>query len=271
MLMTATTVAIRHTAVIPSLPDGARSSLRLVDGAAQPSACDLCRLTAVCLPDGLSLSERSEFTAMIAQYRKIKAAEVLYRAGEPFTHLYSVKTGVFKTVVLLDDGREQITGFRLPGDTLGVDAISYSVHASNAVALEDARVCAIPFTRLSRMSRQSAPVQNHLHRLLAREVIGDQDLMLLLGRMHAEERLAAFLLNLSRRYEARGQSHSEFTLAMAREDIGNYLGLTLETVSRCFSRLKAAGLIEIDNRHVHILQHEGLRRVIGARQTALTF
>ena len=259
------TSAKRSTEIRPAIPSGVRAQLWLVDNH-EPSACDLCRLNTSCLPQGLNPLERSEFIAMVAQYRKLAAGEPLYHAGDPFTHLHFVKTGAFKTVVLLDDGREQITGLRLPGDTLGIDAISYSVHASAAIALDASRVCAIPFAQLSRLSRQSAPVQNYLHRLLAREVVGDQELILLLGRMQAEERVAAFLLNLSRRYEARGQSRSEFTLAMAREDIGNYLGLTLETVSRCFTRLKNARLLSVDNRRLHILNHEGLRKVIGAHQ-----
>ena len=248
-------------------PAFVRAPLRMIDGTAHASACELCRLNTLCVPEGLTLNERSEFTALVAQRHKLETGAALYHAGDAFTHLHLVKTGAFKTVVSLDDGREQITGFRMPGDTLGVDAIGDNVHASAAVALEESRVCAIPFAQLSRMSRQSAPVQNYLHRLLAREVVGDQNLMLSLGRMHAEERVAAFLLGLARSHERRGLSHSQFTLPMSREDIGNYLGLTLETVSRCLTRLKNASLIHADFRQIRIADHDGLRKVIGARET----
>ncbi len=256
------------SANVTRAPAFVRVALRMIDTATQVSVCELCRLNTLCVPEGLTRDERTEFTALVAQHRKLEIGTALYHAGDAFTHLHVVKTGAFKTIVSLDDGREQITGFRLPGDTLGVDAIGNNVHASAAIALEESRVCAIPFAQLSRMSRQSAPVQNYLHRLLAREVVGDQDLMLSLGRMHAEERVAGFLLGLARSHERRGLSHSQFTLPMSREDIGNYLGLTLETVSRCLTRLKKAGLIRADIRQIQITDHHGLRKVIGARETA---
>jgi CRP/FNR family transcriptional regulator, anaerobic regulatory protein len=128
-------------------------------------------------------------------------------------------------------------------------------------------VCAIPFAQLMRLSQRVEHLQTYVQRLLAREVVRDQGLMLLLGRMQADERVAAFLLNLSKRYKARGYSPFEFTLSMAREEIGNYLGLTLETVSRCFSRMKSAGVLEVENRHIRILDIDALQKVIGGRET----
>ena len=255
-----------HSVARAAAPAAVRANLWVVDGAAQPSACDVCRLNALCIPEGLAAHERTTFTGMIMQRRMLQPGEALHHAGDPFTNLYFVKTGAFKTVVLLDDGREQITGFHLAGDMLGIDAISYRAHASDAIALEEARVCAIAFSQLSHLSRASPPVQDYLHRKLAREVVRDQELMLLLGRMHADERVAAFLQNLSRRFQARGCSPHLFTLPMAREDIGNYLGLTLETVSRCFSRLKNAGVIEVDNRRIRILDSVALRNVVGSKE-----
>jgi CRP/FNR family transcriptional regulator len=245
----------------------ARAQLRVVnDTSRQTSACDLCRLNTFCLPQYISGQDRSDLSALVIPHRRVQAGESLYRNGQPFTHLYLIKTGAFKTVVLLDDGREQITGFRLSGDTLAIDAISSATHPSEAIALEDAHVCAISVGALMRLSQRAVSVQHHLHRLLGNEVIREQEIMLLLGRMQAEERVAAFLLNLSTRYEARGYSPSEFTLPMARDEIGNYLGLTLETVSRCFSKFKKAGLLSIENRRTRILNHDWLRKVIGARE-----
>lgn len=177
-----------------------------------------------------------------------------------------VKTGSFKTVVLLDDGREQVTGFHFAGDVLGIDAISSPNHPSQAVALADTHVCAIPFAPLARLSRRVEHLQTYLQRMLAREVVRDQGLMLLLGRMHADERVAVFLQNMSRRLKARGCSQHDFTLPMAREEIGNYLGLTLETVSRCFSRLKNAGVLDVDNRRIRILDIEALRSAVGGKE-----
>jgi CRP/FNR family transcriptional regulator len=229
--------------------------------------CEHCALNGVCVPDGLAAHERQDFTSLIFQHKRLTAGQALFRAGENFNHLYFVKTGSLKTVVLLDDGREQVTGFHLAGDVLGVDAISSPTHPSEAVALEDTNVCAIPFAQLMRLSQRVEHLHIYVQRLLAREVVRDQGVMLLLGRMQADERVAAFLLNISQRYKARGYSPVEFTLSMAREDIGNYLGLTLETVSRCFSRLKSAGVLEVENRHIRITNINALQKVIGGRET----
>jgi CRP/FNR family transcriptional regulator, anaerobic regulatory protein len=247
-----------HLRVVNS-GDGETASVR--------SACEHCALNGVCLPQGLAGKERQEFTALIFQRKRLHAGQALFRAGETFNNLYFVKTGSIKTVVLLDDGREQVTGFHLAGDVLGIDAISSPTHPSEAVALEDTNVCAMPFAQLIRMSHRVEHLQTYVQRLLAREVVRDQGLMLLLGRMQADERVAAFLLNMSTRVKARGYSAVEFTLSMAREEIGNYLGLTLETVSRCFSRMKNAGVLDVVNRHIRILNLEALQQVIGSRET----
>lgn len=246
----------------------APARLWAVDKDKAVTACDLCCLNTLCVPYGLDASGRTAFAGLIAQHRKVSGGESLYHAGDAFASLYFVKTGAFKTTVLLDDGREQITGFHFAGDMLGIDAISANAHASNAIALEDARVCALPFAALSRMSRESIPVQDFLHRKLAREVVRDQELLLMLGRMHADERVAAFLRNLSHRFAERGQSPREFTLPMAREDIGNYLGLTLETVSRCFSRLKNNSVIGVEGRRIRILDAAALHGAACKAQAA---
>jgi CRP/FNR family transcriptional regulator, anaerobic regulatory protein len=244
-----------------------RPQLRIVDDAPLArTTCEHCALNGVCLPDGLAVKERQAFTALIFHPKRLHAGQALFRAGETFHNLYFVKTGSLKTVVLLDDGREQVTGFHLAGDVLGVDAISSPAHPSEAIALEDTHVCAIPFAQLNRLSQRVEYLQAYVQRLLAREVVRDQGLMLLLGRMQADERVAAFLVNISRRFKARGYSPVEFTLSMAREEIGNYLGLTLETVSRCFSRLKSAGVLNVENRHIRILNPDALQKVIGGRE-----
>lgn len=245
-------------------PPVARFALRVVDTSdAVNSMCDRCALSAICVPEGLAQSEREDFTALIFQHKRLTAGQPLFHAGDQFSNLYFVKAGSFKTIVLLDDGREQVTGFHFAGDVLGIDAISSANHPSQAIALEDASVCAIPFSQLTRLSRKVEHLQTYVQRLLAREVVRDQGLMLLLGRMHAEERVAAFLMNLSNRFRARGYSPHEFTLPMAREEIGNYLGLTLETVSRCFSRLKKARVLDVMNRDICIRSLDALQKVVG--------
>lgn len=264
-MLTHTQVTSRtnQTGVMPV----ARTHLRVVDReTAASNTCERCALNAICLPEGLGGTERQEYAALIFQRKRLRAGDTLFHAGEPFTHLYFVKTGSFKTVLLLDDGREQITGFHFAGDALGVDAISSPNHPSEAVALEDTTVCAIAFAPLTRLSRRVEHLQTWLQRLLARELVRDQGVMLLLGRMHADERVVVFLRNLSSRFRARGYSPHEFTLPMAREDIGNYLGLTLETVSRCFSRLKSAGVIEVDNRRIRIPSIEALQKSVGSEE-----
>lgn len=240
--------------------------LHLADdaGAAGRPGCERCASSGVCLPADLAGAHREAFAALISQHKRLRASQALFRAGEVFHHLYIVKAGAFKTMVLLGDGREQVTGFHFAGDVLGVDAISSPAHPSDAIALEDSSVCAVPFAQLARLSQGVEPLQTYLQQLLAREVVHDQGLMLLLGRMLADERVAAFLLNVSRRFKARGYAPLAFTLPMAREDIGNYLGLTLETVSRCFSRLKSAGIISVECRQIRILNLPALQRMVGS-------
>lgn len=259
-----TTVA--HTdAVTPSMAFFPQHQLvGTIENAHTASAsCDACVLHGVCMPEDLLASTHQELARLLQRPRRLRARQALFRAGEPFHALYIVKTGALKTEVMTDDGREQVTGFHFAGDVLGLDAVGSLAHPSAATAFEEVQVCAIPFALFTRASQRSEPLRAYLHRLLAREVVRDQHLMLVLGRMHADERVATFLLHTSQRFKARGYSPLEFALPMAREDIGNYLGLTLETVSRCFSRLKTAGVIEVDNRHIRISHIDSLRQVAG--------
>lgn len=254
--------AALHTVAVPAKEMPLRQSLRVVEPAApaRSTHCGQCVLNPLCVPEGLSGRDRQEYTALVFHYRRLQVGQALFRAGEAFNHLYFVKTGSLKSIVLTDDGREQVTGFHFAGDALGLDALATGAHPSEAIALEETHVCAIAFNQFSRMSQRVESLQGYLQRLLARELVRDQGLLLLLGRMQADERVATFLLSLSRRFLARGFSPLEFTLPMAREDIGNYLGITLETVSRCFSRLKSAGVLAVDNRRIRILNPDTLQK-----------
>jgi CRP/FNR family transcriptional regulator len=175
-----------------------------------------------------------------------------------------VRTGFFKTCISAEDGRDQVTGFQMSGELLGLDGISTDRHACDAVALEDSTVCVIPFHDLEGLSLQISELQRVFHKIMSREIVRDHGVMLLLGSMRAEERVAAFLLNLTQRLHARGFSRSELVLRMTREEIGSYLGLKLETVSRTFSRLQDDGVLEVKQRQIRILDQNALRQIVNS-------
>jgi CRP/FNR family transcriptional regulator len=195
--------------------------------------------------------------------RRVRRGEYLYRLGAPFTALYGIRAGSFKSVLLTEDGREQVTGFHMCGEVLGLDGIGSEHYTGDAVALEDSEVIEIPFGELDALACHEPALQRELFRLLAGEIQRERSLMLLLGSMRAEERLAAFLINLSQRLCARGFSAHRFLLRMTREEIGSLLGLKLETVSRILSRFQAEGLIAVQNREIEIVAMAALRAVIG--------
>lgn len=229
------------------------------------TACSNCNLRELCLPFGLSLEELERLDELVSTRRRIKRGEQLYRAGDAFDSIYAIRSGFFKTDVLLEDGRDQVTGFQMAGELLGLDGISTEHHTCNAIALEDSEVCSIPFLRLESLSREIHTLQHHFHKVMSREIVRDHGVMMLLGTMRAEERLAAFLLNLSQRFTARGFSHAEFYLRMTREEIGSYLGLKLETVSRAFSKFQEEGYIAVQQKHIRILDVTGLKALMNQR------
>jgi CRP/FNR family transcriptional regulator, anaerobic regulatory protein len=228
-------------------------------------ACSQCNLRELCLPVGLSEQEFTKLDTLVGGRRKIKRGQSLYRAGDVFEAIYAVRTGFFKTDVLLEDGREQVTGFQMAGEIMGMDGISADAHTCNAVALEDSEVCSIPYAMLEQLQSEIRALQHHFHKVMSREIVRDQGVMMLLGTMRAEERLAAFLLNLSQRLKARGYSATEFHLRMTREEIGSYLGMKLETVSRAFSAFQSEGLISVQQKHIHINDTEGLKKILAHR------
>jgi|UniRef100_UPI0035B267A7 CRP/FNR family transcriptional regulator, anaerobic regulatory protein len=226
-------------------------------------ACSNCNLRELCMPLGLSTEEIDRLDNVVANRRKIKRGTALFRNGEKFTSLYAIRTGFFKTCVASEDGRDQVTGFQMAGEIIGLDGIVNDHHSCDAVALEDAEVCVMPFDRIEELSREINGLQRHVHKIMSREIVREHGVMLLLGSMRAEERLAAFLLNLVQRLHARGFSQSELILRMTREEIGSYLGLKLETVSRTFSKFMEDGIIEVKQRHVRILDTEALARLVN--------
>ena len=219
--------------------------------------CATCNLREICLPCGLQANDMARLDEVVYTRKRVKRGETLYRSGEEFESLYAVRSGFFKSSVVLEDGRDQVTGFHMAGEIVGMDGIGTDRHAADVVALEDSEVCVIPYSRL-----EEAGLQRQLSKVMSRELVRDQGVMMLLGTMRAEERLAAFLLNLSQRFVARGYSPNEFHLRMTRDEIGSYLGLSLETVSRLFSRFQADELISVQQKHIRILDTTGLRKVM---------
>ncbi len=219
----------------------------------------------LCMPVGLSHEELDRIDSIIGARRKVKRGETLFHNGERFTHLYAIRTGFFKTSITSEDGRDQVTGFQMAGEIIGLDGIVQDHHTCDAIALEDAEICAMPFSQIEDLSREVNALQHHVHKIMSREIVREHGVMLLLGSMRAEERLAAFLLNLAQRLHARGFSQSELVLRMTREEIGSFLGLKLETISRTFSKFVDEGVVEVKQRHVRILNTEALQDIVNPK------
>lgn len=226
-------------------------------------ACSNCNLRELCLPLGLNAQEIDKLETVISIRKRIKRGSAVFSAGEKFTSLYAIRSGFFKTCITTADGRDQVTGFQMTGEIIGLDGIVSDRHSCDAIALEDAEVCVMPFDQVEELSREFTTLQHHIHKIMSREIVRDHSVMLLLGSMRAEERLAAFLLNLVQRLHARGFSQSELVLRMTREEIGSYLGMKLETVSRTFSKFVEEGIIEVKQRYVHIKNTEALRQIVN--------
>ncbi len=226
-------------------------------------ACSSCNLRELCLPVGLTQNQLNHLDDLVASRKMVKRGEALFHTGDPFRSLYAVRTGFFKTRISAEDGRDQVTGFQMAGELLGLDGISTDRHACDAVALEDSQVCVIPFSQLEELSREVSDLQHQFHKIMSREIVRDHGVMLLLGSMRAEERLAAFLLNLTQRLHARGFSASALVLRMTREEIGSYLGLKLETVSRTFSKFQEEGFLEVKQRDIRIINEDGLKALVN--------
>lgn len=220
--------------------------------ASTTATCSHCTQRDVCFPVDLKPSQSMLLDQLSIRRIRLKRGEHLFRNGDAFKAIFTVRSGFFKTGLATDTGLEQVTGFQMAGEMLGLDGIVTERHMGNAVALEDSEVCAIPYARLAELSRELPAMQQHLHKAMSREIVREHQMMLLLGSMRAQERLATFLLNLVKRLHARGFSGSELVLRMTRAEIGSYLGMKLETVSRLFSRLTHEGILTVRQRHVCI-------------------
>lgn len=230
---------------------------------ANKNQCSSCSLKELCLPTGLHDEDFDKLDTVIKQSRRLKKGEYLFHAGEVFESVYAIRTGFFKTSVNTQDGRDQVTGFFMSGELMGMNGLSNGVYTNNAIALEDSDVCELPFDKMDEVGRLLPTLNMHFFRMLSREIVRNQNVMLLLGNMRAEERLASFLLNLSQRLAARGFAANDFILRMSREEIGSYLGMKLETVSRTLSRFHQDGWIAVEHKHIRILQPDVLKDLVS--------
>jgi CRP/FNR family transcriptional regulator len=220
--------------------------------------CQNCSISELCLPFSLNDKELDSLDNIIDRKRPIHKGDKIFRDGQEMHALYAIRSGTFKTFTVNEQGEEQITGFHLAGDLLGFDAIAESQHPSFAQALETSMVCEIPYTNLDELSNTMPKLKKQILRLMSNEIKTDQEMLTLLNRKNAEQRVATFLVSLSERYHARGLSSTEFRLTMTRSDIGNYIGLTVETISRLLNRFHKSGLITVDGKLISILEIDKL-------------
>lgn len=222
-------------------------------------SCSSCRLSTLCLPLSLEIEDLDQISDVILRNQPLHKGDYLYRSNDPFSSIYAVRAGSVKSTYLSEEGEEQITGFYLPGEILGMDGLDTNTHRNSAIALETSAICEIPFNKLEELSQKIPSLQRHFFQLMSREITNDQQLITLLNKGSAEQRIAALLLSLSSRYQRRQLSPTEFLLPMSRTELGNYLGLTIETVSRVFSRLQKEKLIEANRRAISLLDISQLR------------
>ncbi len=228
--------------------------------------CKDCSLNPICLPVAVTIGDLDKLDTIIKRGRPLKKGEHLFRASDPFHAIYAVRSGTIKTYSVTENGEEQVTGFYLPGEVLGVDGICTNVHSNSAKALESAAVCEIPFDKMESLSSQIPSLQRHFFQLMSKEIQADQQLILLLSKKSAEARIASLLLSLSTRHKIRGLSPSSFRLPMPRNDIGNFLGLAVETVSRVFTRLQKMEVIEVESRDVLVRDMQALCHMANGQE-----
>lgn len=245
-----------------SHPRKARPGARELDDGLKV-ACKDCSLSHLCLPVGIGEADLALLDQIIKRRHTLKRGEQLFRPGDPFQFVYAVKSGSIKTYAPIRDDADQITGFHLPGEMLGFDAINTEVHQCGAVALETSSLCELPLNRLEEIGHALTSVQRQLLRILSTQILHNQTMQVLLCKKNAEERLAAFLLSLSNRHNCRGFSAQEYHLSMSRQDIASYLGLAEETVSRLFTRFQEQGLTKVVRKHVRLLDLPHLTAMAG--------
>lgn len=235
----------------------------------QPQAnCKDCSLSGLCLPLSLNMQDMEALDDIVKRGRPLKKNEMLFRQGDAFSSVFAIRSGALRTFSVTDAGEEQITGFHLPSELVGLSGMDTETYPVSAQALETTSVCEIPFDRLDELSVLLPQLRRQLMRIMSREIRDDQQMMMLLSKKTADERIATFLINLSARFSARGFSANQFRLPMSRNEIGSYLGLAVETVSRVFTRCQASGLLEAEGKEVRILDSIRLCALAGGNMDA---
>lgn len=224
-------------------------------------SCAQCSLGQLCLPAGISGDDVDRLERLVKKRRPLHRGDYLYRTGAPLHALYVAREGTFKTVSLGEDGSEQVIGFHLPGELIGLDGLGEGVHRCESIALEDAHVCEVPYSELGRVAAEVPGLQMQLFRVMGRSMGRDQDHLEMLGRRQANERMALFLHSLSERLRQLGHPPDAIHLSMSREELASYLGLVIETVSRTLSRMQDDGLIRVQGRKLKILDMGALDKL----------
>lgn len=232
--------------------------------------CQDCSMGQLCIPFTLNKHELDQLDNIIDRKKPIHKTQMLFQTGDPLCSLYAIRSGTIKTYTLSEKGDEQITGFYLPGDLVGFDAITRMSHPCHAEALETAMVCEIPFDILDDLTGKMPKLRLQMMRLMSHSIKSEQETLLILSKMNAEERVAAFIYHLSLRYGARGFSPREFRLSMTRGDIGNYLGLTVETISRLLGKFQKLGIISVKGKYVTINDSDALFALSALKKTKIT-
>lgn len=223
--------------------------------------CKNCRVRKICLPVSLNDKAIQDLSQVVKRRAPLERGEYLYHAGDRFTSLYTIQVGSIKTYGITLDGTIQVTGFHLSGELMGLEAIDNQAHPCNAVALESTWICELPYAQLEALTRQVPSLQHELMRIMSRKIRSEGDTLMLVGKVNAEVRLVRFLHNLHQRMRRRLGNVDEIYLPMTREDIANYLGLTPETVSRVLTRLRAEGIIDINNRRIKFIDMGAMQRL----------
>lgn len=226
-------------------------------------SCASCSLSELCLPRGMGQGALEKLESIVKRSSPLQKGDVLFRTGDEFKGIFAVRSGLVKVFATDDDGEEQIIGFFLPGEMLGLDAIESQIHACSAVALETSSYCTVPFSELSEICKQIPELQNQLLRIMSRELSSENKMLLTLGKKNSEEKVATFLLTISTRYYQLGYSANEFKLMMSRQEIGNYLGITFETVSRVLGRLQRNGIIKVNRKAIKIIDMVALKNLVS--------
>lgn len=239
------------------------STLKRIDIEHLKVSCKQCNLRELCFSHGMNEEELLSMDSVVEQPKPLHKNDYLYHDGDKTVAIYAVRSGCVKTMTESANGDEQIVGFHLPGELLGMDGFADGVHACNALALETSSICELPIDKLEKICNELPSLQRQMRRIMGKEVNSDHKLLLLLGKMSAEERLASFLLSLSSRMQERHWKANEFNLSMPRQDIANYLGMAVETVSRLFATFQNEKIIQVDRRHITILAIDRLKAIVG--------